>query len=173
MAFPNPYMLGELARQLNSGWANQTCVDTTFQICNQAVNMLTTGVTKLQAVYHPTASIIIPDGAESFVMYRNALTALEKAAHAFIADVQPCDAAGCKTCAFVRDIKTEPEFKKFMKSKTAKECSWPKHSLMGDEHKGITKLADYFEVEHNRCIYHKTSKFSDRSLPHDLLFITQ
>jgi len=29
---------------------------------------------------------------------------------------------------------------------------------MGDEHKGITKLADHFKVEHNRCIYHKTSK---------------
>ena len=42
----------------------------------------------------------------------------------------------------------------------AKAFTWPKHSLMGDEHKGITKLADHFKVEHNRCIYHKTSKFA-------------
>ena len=160
MAFANLYMLGELGRQYLSGWANQTCVDTTFQFCNEAVNILTTGITEMQGVYHPTGAFIIPDGSESFLMYRNSLTALEIAAHALIADVQPCDNAGCKTCTFVRDINTEPEMKKFMKTKAAKAFTWPKHSLMGDEHKGITKLADHFKVEHNRCIYHKTSKFA-------------
>ncbi len=150
MAFANPYMLGELGRQYLSGWANQTCVDTTFQFCNEAVNILTT-VTEMQGVYHLTGAFIIPDGSKSFLMYRNSLTALEMAAHAIIADVQPCDKAGCKTCTFVRDIKAEPEMKKFMKTKAAKAFTWPKHSLTGDEHKGITKLADHFKVEHNRC----------------------
>jgi hypothetical protein len=51
MAFANLYMLGELGRQYLSGWANQTCVDTTFQFCNEAVNILTTGITEMQGVY--------------------------------------------------------------------------------------------------------------------------
>jgi hypothetical protein len=46
-----------------------------------------------------------------------------------------------------------PELKTFMKIKAAKAFSWPKHSLMGDEHKSISKLAHHFQVEHNRCIY--------------------
>jgi hypothetical protein len=103
------------------------CVDTTVQFCNEAVNILTTGITEMQGVYHPTGAFIIPDGSESFLMYRNSLTALEIAAHALIADVQPCDKAACKTCTFVRDIKAEPEMKKFMKTKAAKAFTWPKH----------------------------------------------
>ena len=121
---------------------------------------MASGCAGMQGVYHPTGAFIIPDGSQSFLMYHNSLTALEIAAHALIADVQPCDNAGCKTCTFVRDINAEPEMKKFMKTKAAKAFTWPKHSLMGDEHKGITKLADHFKVEHNRCIYHKTSKFA-------------
>ena len=101
MAFANLYMLGELGRQYLSGWANQTCVDTTFQFCNEAVNILTTGITEMQGVYHPTRAFIIPDGSENFLMYHNSLTALEIAAHALIADVQPCDKASCKTCTFI------------------------------------------------------------------------
>ena len=31
---------------------------------------------------------------------------------------------------------------------------------MGNEHKDITKLANHLKVGHNRCIYHKTSKFA-------------
>jgi hypothetical protein len=127
MAFVNLYMLGELGRQYLSGWANQTCVDTTFQFCNEAVDILTTGITEMQGVYHPTGAFIVPDGSESFLMYCNSLTALEIAAHALIADVQPCDKAGRKTCTFVRDIKAEPELKKFMKTKAAKAFTWPKH----------------------------------------------
>jgi hypothetical protein len=46
-----------------------------------------------------------------------------------------------------------PELKTFMKIKAAKAFSWRKHSLMGDEHKSISKLAHHFQVEHNRCIY--------------------
>jgi hypothetical protein len=119
MAFANLYMLGELGRQYLSGWANQMCVDTTFQFCNEAVNILTTGITEMQGVYHPTGAFIIPNGSDSFLMYCNSLTALEIAAHALIADVQPCDKAGCKTCTFVSDIKAGPELKKFMKTKAA------------------------------------------------------
>jgi hypothetical protein len=74
-------------------------------------------------------------------MYRNSLTALEILAHTLIADAQPCDKAGCKTCTFIRDINAEPESKKIKKNKAAKAFSWPKHSLMSNEHKGI-KLAD-------------------------------
>jgi len=55
------------------------------------VNILTTGITEMQGVYHPTGAFIIPDGSENFLMYHNSLTALEIAAHALIADVQPCD----------------------------------------------------------------------------------
>jgi hypothetical protein len=146
MAFANPYLLGELGRQYLSGWANHTCVDTTFQFCIEAVNILTTGITEMQGVYHPTGAFIIPDGSKCFLMYRNSLTAMEMAAHALIADVQPCDKAGCRTCTFVRDIKARS-------SVTSKFVLIP-------EHKGITKLADHFQVEHNRCIYHKTSKLS-------------
>ena len=91
ITFANLYMLGELGRQSLSRWANQTCVDTTFQFCNEAVNILTTGITEMQGVYHPTGAFIIPDGSENFLMYHNSLTALEIAAHALIADVQPCD----------------------------------------------------------------------------------
>jgi hypothetical protein len=40
MAFVNPYMLGELGSQYFSRWANQTCVDTKYQFCNEAVNTL-------------------------------------------------------------------------------------------------------------------------------------
>ena len=93
-------------------------------------------------------------------MYRNALTALERAAHALFSDLVPCKEAGCKLCTFVTAVKAEPEFRKFMKTKLAKEFRWPKHSFMGDEHKGITKLAEHYGVEHNRCIYLKTSKLS-------------
>ncbi len=84
MAFANPYMLGEPGSQYLSGWANQTCVDTTFQFCNEAVNTLTTGITEMQGEYHPTGAFIIPDGSKSFLMYLNSLTALEMAAHAII-----------------------------------------------------------------------------------------
>jgi len=153
-------MLGELARSVISGWASQWCLDVTFQLCNQAVNMLTIGLTEMQATYHPAAAVIIPDGSESFLMYRNSLNALERAAHALFADLQPCTVPGCDICTFVTAVRDEPEFKKFMKTKIAKACQWPKHSFMGDEHKGITKLAEHCGVEHNRCIYHKTSKFS-------------
>jgi hypothetical protein len=99
MAFANLYMLGELGRQRQylSGWANQTCVDITLQFCNEAVNILTTGITEMQGVYHPTGAFIIQDGSESFLMYHDSLTALKIAAHALIADVQPCDKGGCKT----------------------------------------------------------------------------
>jgi hypothetical protein len=151
MAFANLSMLGELGRQYLSGWANQTCVDTTFQFCNEAVNILTTGITEMQDVYHPTGAFIILDGSECFLMYCNSLTALEMAAHALIADVHV----------------TRPVAKRARSSVTSKPSvnwkksfTWPKHALMGDEHKGITKLADHFQVEHNRCIYHKTSKFA-------------
>jgi hypothetical protein len=64
-------MLGEQGPQYVSGWANQTCVDITLQICNEAVNMFTTGITEMQGVYHPTGAFIIPDGSERFIMYRN------------------------------------------------------------------------------------------------------
>jgi hypothetical protein len=61
---------------------------------------------------------------------------------------------------FVRDINTEPELKKFMKTKAAKAFPWPMHSLISDEHQGITKLTDHFQVEHNWYIRYKTGKFS-------------
>jgi hypothetical protein len=61
----------------------------------------------MQGVYHPTGAFTIQDGSESFLMYSNSLTALEMAAHALIADVQPCDKAGCKTCTFICDIKAK------------------------------------------------------------------
>jgi hypothetical protein len=90
-------------------------------ICNEAVNMLTTGITEMQGVHHPTGAFIISDGSERFVIYLNSLTELEIAASTLIADVQPCDKAGCKTCTFVSDINTEPALKKFMKANAAKE----------------------------------------------------
>jgi hypothetical protein len=61
--------------------------------------MLTTGITEMQGEYHPTGAFIIPDGSESFIMYCSSLAALEIAAHTLIADVQPSDKAGCKTCS--------------------------------------------------------------------------
>jgi hypothetical protein len=95
--------------------------------------------------YHRNARSISSDRSlchsgwiRGFIMYRNSLTALEIVAHALIADVQPGDKAGCKTCTFVCDINSEPELKKFMKTKAATAFSWPKHSLMGDEHKGTS-----------------------------------
>jgi hypothetical protein len=82
--------------------------------------------------YHSTGGFIIPDGSESFVMYRNSLTALEIAAHALIADVQP-DKAGCKTCTFVHDTNTQRALKKLMKSKAVKAFSWPSKAQMSRE----------------------------------------
>jgi hypothetical protein len=78
----------------------------------EAVNILTTGIIEMQGAYY--GAFIILDGSESFLMYRYSLTgviALEMAAHPLIADMQPCDKAGCKTCTFVCDIKAEPELK--------------------------------------------------------------
>jgi hypothetical protein len=83
--------------------------------------------------YHPTGGFIIPDGSEIFVVYCNSLTALEIAAHVLIADVQPCDKAGCKTCTFVHDINTERALKNFMKSKAVKAFSWTSKAQMSRE----------------------------------------
>jgi hypothetical protein len=39
-----------------------------FQFCNEAVNLLTTGITEMQGVYHLTRAFIIPDGSESSLL---------------------------------------------------------------------------------------------------------
>jgi hypothetical protein len=90
-------------------------VDTTFHVCNEAVNILTTGITELemQEVYHQTGAFIIQDGSESCLMYRNSLTALEMTAHVLIADVQPCDKL-CKR-------QTRPVAKRARSSVTSKQ----------------------------------------------------
>ena len=64
----------------------------------------------------------------------------------------------CRLCLLVTELRENLEHKKFMRTKIAKELSFPKASLLGDEHKGIMKLATHIGVPHNKCIYHKTSK---------------
>jgi hypothetical protein len=50
-----------------------------------------------------------------------------------------------QTGAFIIPDGSESFVEKFMKTKAAKAFSWPKHRLMGDEHKGFTKLrANHF-----------------------------
>jgi hypothetical protein len=62
--------------------------------------MLTVGLTELQAAHRPAVSAIIADSSENFLMYRNDLTALERAAHTLLmADVLPCAEPCCKNAA--------------------------------------------------------------------------
>ena len=44
-------------------------------------------------------------------------------------------------------------------TKISWELAFPKASILGDEYKGIMKLAPHIGVPHNKCIYHKTSKW--------------
>ena len=110
MAFTNVYSLLDLFRSVNSGWGMQIALDTTFDINDRQMNMLTCGVTALEGHYHPLLSAFIPGDSESFVMYRNSWKALSAAAHALIADLQLCVLQTCPICSVIRQIKEQPQF---------------------------------------------------------------
>ena len=114
MAFTNVYSLLDLFRSVNSGWGMQIALDTTFDINDRQMNMLTCGVTALEGHYHPLLSAFIPGDSESFVMYRNSWKALSAAAHALIADLQLCVLQTCPICSVIRQIKEQPQFVAFM-----------------------------------------------------------
>ena len=107
MAFTNVYSLLDLFRSVNSGWGMQIALDTTFDINDRQMNMLTCGVTALEGHYHPLLSAFIPGDSESFVMYRNSWKALSAAAHALIADLQLCVLQTCPICSVIRQIKDQ------------------------------------------------------------------
>ena len=79
VALSNPYMLLDLSLQLNSGWALQLQVDTTFNICDRDLNKLKLCLNSLGAHYHPLSVNIIRGNAESAIMYCNAWNAVRKA----------------------------------------------------------------------------------------------
>ena len=155
MAFTNVYSLLDLFRSVNSGWGMQIALDTTFDINDRQMNMLTCGVTALEGHYHPLLSAFIPGDSESFVMYRNSWKALSAAAHALIADLQLCVLQTCPICSVIRQIKEQPQFVAFMRTKAAKAFSFPIISILGDGHKGIKKLAIELKVDKNDCVQHK------------------
>lgn len=158
VALSNPYMLLELSRQVNCGWALQLQVDTTFKICDRDLNKLTLGLNSLGAHYHPLSVNIIPGNAESAVMYRNAWNSVRKAAHAILSDLKSCPMAGCELCTTIEKIKSEKRMKAFLKSKIGKELQWNVQNVMGDEHKGIIKWTGDIGVEHGLCFVHKSGE---------------
>ena len=120
MAFTNVYSLLDLARAVNGGWGIQICLDTTFDLNDRDMNMLTIGVNALEGRYHPLVAAFIPGDSESYVMYRNSWKALASAAHCLLRDLQSCTLHSCPLCSVLRDIKAQPEFIAFMRSKIAK-----------------------------------------------------
>ena len=156
MAFTNPYSLLDLARGVNSGWAIQIALDTTFDINDLDMNMLTIGIMALEGHYHPLLSAFIPGDSESFVMYLNSWKALTSAAHVLLRDMQLCLLHNCPICSVIRDIKAQPQFLAFMRTNCWKNFSFPVVKALADGHLSLKKLAKVLDVDKIDCVQHKT-----------------
>ena len=115
IALTNIWMLCEIARIKNSGWALQIQGDGTFKICAEAVCLLGLGVNRVGAHFHPVALLVVPDGTETEDAWTQLWKCIRHAIHRLFLKLELCALATCDMCAMLRRIREEEAWSSVLK----------------------------------------------------------
>ena len=153
----NLWLLLNVIRVINSGWALRIFADCTYSISRNAVALMGFAVNSMGGKHHFVAVSVIPNHGENAENYTRTWRSICDALFLVLKTYKNCRDPDCATCKAVMFAKHHEQTKKFAEAAdyTADSPKLPVASAICDCHKGFQKFVrDIIGLEPDSCFSH-------------------